>query len=169
MARCRRDAGAMPARCRRDAGAMPAPSRSSSPKRWETRLPPCWCAAMLVRLRAGRCFYADPTAQSQTGRPCRHGHQVAGEERAGDAPHTWPPPADELTVEDEPYDRVRVRAGERGPGCIPRRKAQQAQQARQTPQRDARGRRPIVRGTLLVVAVSRLPQQTRQPQALWLW
>ena len=38
--------------------------------------------------------------------------------------------------------------------------------------RDARGWRPIVRGTLLLVAVSRLPdspQQTREPQALWLW
>jgi hypothetical protein len=29
--------------------------------------------------------------------------------------------------------------------------------------------RPIGRGTLLLVEVSRLPQQTRQPQALWLW
>lgn len=36
-------------------------------------------------------------------------------------------------------------------------------------QRDARGRRPIVRGTLLLVEVSRLPQQTREPQARWLW
>jgi hypothetical protein len=33
----------------------------------------------------------------------------------------------------------------------------------------ARGRRPIMRGTLLLVEVSRLPQQTRDPQALWLW
>ncbi len=36
-------------------------------------------------------------------------------------------------------------------------------------QRAARGWRPIGRGTLLLVAVSRLPQQTRQPQALGLW
>jgi hypothetical protein len=36
-------------------------------------------------------------------------------------------------------------------------------------QRDARGRRPIMRRTLLLVAVSRLPQQTRDPQALWWW
>jgi DDE superfamily endonuclease len=28
---------------------------------------------LLVRLRAGRCFYADPTAQPATGRPRRHG------------------------------------------------------------------------------------------------
>jgi hypothetical protein len=35
-----------------------------------------------------------------------------------------------------------------------------------TPQR---ARDLIVRGTLLLVEVARLPQQTRQPQALWLW
>lgn len=28
---------------------------------------------LLVRLRAGRCFYADPTAHPTTGRPRRHG------------------------------------------------------------------------------------------------
>lgn len=28
---------------------------------------------LLVRLRAGRCFYADPTRQPRTGRPRRHG------------------------------------------------------------------------------------------------
>lgn len=28
---------------------------------------------LLVRLRAGRCFYADPTSQLTTGRPQRHG------------------------------------------------------------------------------------------------
>ncbi|HET8908070.1 MAG TPA: hypothetical protein VFN11_14010 [Ktedonobacterales bacterium] len=31
---------------------------------------------LLVRLRAGRCFYADPTAQPATGRPRRHGARV---------------------------------------------------------------------------------------------
>ena len=36
-------------------------------------------------------------------------------------------------------------------------------------QRDARGRRPIVRGTLLLVEVCACPEQTREPQALWLW
>jgi len=111
-------------------------------------------AAILVRLRAGRCFSADPTAQSQTGRPRRHGHKFAC-----DAPATWPTPADELTVEDEQYGRVRVRAWT---GLHPKTQGEHAQ-------RDARGRRPIVRGTLLLVEVSRLLGQTRQPQALWLW
>jgi Transposase DDE domain len=111
-------------------------------------------AAILVRLRSGRCFYADPTTQSRTGRPRRHGHKFTC-----DAPATWPTPADELTVEDAQYGTVRVRAWT---GLHPKTHGQHAH-------RDARGRRPIVRGTLLLVEVSRLPQQTRQPQALWLW
>jgi hypothetical protein len=111
-------------------------------------------AAILVRLRSGRCFYADPTAQPWTGRPRRHGHKFTC-----DAPQTWPTPADELTVEDGQYGTVRVRAWT---GLHPKTHGQHAQ-------RDRRGRRPIVRGTLLLVEVSRLPGQTRQPQALWLW
>jgi Transposase DDE domain len=111
-------------------------------------------AAMLVRLRSGRCFYADPRAQPRTGRPRRHGHKFAC-----DAPATWLPPDGDLTSEDAQYGRVRVRAWT---GLHPKTHGQHAQ-------RDARGRRPIVRGTLLLVEVSRLPQQTRKPQALWLW
>jgi hypothetical protein len=52
-------------------------------------------AAILVRVRSGRCFYADPTTQPRTGRPRRHGHKCAC-----DAPATWLPPESELTVED---------------------------------------------------------------------
>jgi Transposase DDE domain len=111
-------------------------------------------AAMLVRLRSGRCFSTDPMVQPRTGRPRRHGHKFAC-----DAPQTWLPPQDDLTVEDPQYGTVRVRAWT---GLHPKTHGQHAQ-------RDARGRRPIVRGTLLLVEVSRLPQQTRQPQALWLW
>jgi hypothetical protein len=111
-------------------------------------------AAILVRLRAGRCFYADPTAQPRTGRPRRHGHKFAC-----DAPQTWPLPDGDLTVEDAQYGSVRVRAWTR---LHPKTQGEHAQ-------RDGRGRRPIVRGTLLLVEVSRLPQQTREPQALWLW
>jgi hypothetical protein len=110
--------------------------------------------AILVRLRAGRCFYADPTTQSRTGRPRRHGLKFVCDE-----PATWPVPDGELTLEDEQYGMVRVRAWTR---LHPKTHGQHAK-------RDARGRRPIVRGTLLLVEVSRLPQQTRQPQALWLW
>jgi Transposase DDE domain len=113
--------------------------------------------AILVRLRSDRCFYADPTTpttQPRTGRPRRHGHQFACDDSA-----TWPAPADELTVEDEQYGMVRVRAWT---ALHPKTQGEHAK-------RDAHGRRPIVRGTLLLVEVSRLPQRTRQPQALWLW
>ncbi|HEV2461750.1 MAG TPA: transposase [Ktedonobacterales bacterium] len=111
-------------------------------------------AAILVRLRSGRRFYGDPTMQPRTGRPRRHGHKFIC-----DAPQTWPTPAADLTVEDAQYGTVRVRAWT---GLQPTTHGQHAQ-------RDARGRRPIVRGTLLLVEVARLPQQTREPQALWLW
>lgn len=111
-------------------------------------------AAILVRLRAGRCFYADPTAQPATGRPRRHGHKFDCSD-----PASWPAPDAELAVEDEQYGRVQVRAWT---SLHPKTQGEHAQ-------RDERGRRPIVRGTLLLVEVSRLPQQTREPQALWLW
>jgi hypothetical protein len=111
-------------------------------------------AGILVRLRAGRCFYADPTVQPKTGRPRRHGHKFDCS-----APDTWLVPDAELTADDEQYGQVRVRAWT---GLHPKTQGEHAQ-------RDARGRRPSVRGTLLLVEVSRLPQQTRAPQALWLW
>jgi hypothetical protein len=99
-------------------------------------------AAILLRLRSGRCFYADPTAQPPTGRPRRHGHQFVC-----DAPTTWMAPDGDLTVEDTHYGRVRVRAWT---GLHPKTHGVHAQ-------RDARGRRPIVRGTLLLVEVTRVP------------
>src|SRR5260370_25757626 len=64
-----------------------------------------------------------------------------------------------ISVADEQYGTVRVRAWT---GLHPKTHGLHAK-------RDARGRRPIVRGTLLLVEVSRLPQQTHEPQALWLW
>jgi hypothetical protein len=111
-------------------------------------------AATVVRLRAGRCFYADPIAQPQLGRRRRHGHKFICDE-----PQTWPTPAGDLIVDDAQYGAVRVRAWTR---LHPKTHGVHAQ-------RDARGWRPIVRGTLVLVEVSRLPQQTREPQALWLW
>jgi hypothetical protein len=111
-------------------------------------------AASVVRLRAGRCFYADPSAQPGLGRRRRHGHKFSCDE-----PQTWLPPEGDLTLDDPVYGTVRVRAWTH---LHPKTHGVHAQ-------RDARGWRPIVRGTLLLVEVSRLPQQTRAPQALWLW
>ncbi len=62
-------------------------------------------AAVLVRLRRGRCFYADPTPYGGLGRPRRHGAKFVC-----DDPETWPAPTDEQTDEDDQYGTVRVRA-----------------------------------------------------------
>jgi hypothetical protein len=62
-------------------------------------------AAILVRLRAGRSFYTDPTTQPATGRPRRHGHKVDCTR-----PDTWLAPSAEWQVEDARSGHVRVRA-----------------------------------------------------------
>jgi hypothetical protein len=111
-------------------------------------------AALLVRRRSGRGFDADPATPPRTGRPRRHGRKFVCDE-----PQTWPAPGGDLPIEDVQDGRVRVRAWT---GLPPTTHGQHAP-------RDARGRRPIGRGTLLLVEVSRLPQQTREPQALWRW
>jgi hypothetical protein len=69
---------------------------------------------LLVRLRAGRCFYADPTAQLPTGRPRRHGRKFVC-----DAPATWPIPSATWTVVDPDYGQICRRPGR---GCTPPRK-----------------------------------------------
>jgi hypothetical protein len=110
--------------------------------------------AVLVRLRSDRCFYADPPAVgATTGRPRRHGAKFACKD-----PTTWPTPTGELAVEDDQYGAVRVRAWA-GLHGVP--------QAHAT--RGSRQPRPLVRGTVLLVEVTRLPGRTQRPQQLWLW
>jgi hypothetical protein len=58
---------------------------------------------LLVRLRAGRCFYADPTSQPPTGRPRRHGAKFVC-----DDPTTWPTPSATWTTSDLQYGQVCV-------------------------------------------------------------
>ena len=60
---------------------------------------------LLVRLRAGRCFYADPTTQPPTGRPRRHGAKFVC-----DDPTTWPsrPTSGRPTIPQ--YGHVRLQA-----------------------------------------------------------
>ena len=112
--------------------------------------------AVLVRLRAGRCFYADPPVASPSplgGRPRKHGAKFDCSD-----PATWPAPTAELTVEDEQYGGVRVRAWS---DLHPK------QQAHAT--RGTRKPRPVVRGTVVLVEVSRLPARPYRPQVLRLW
>src|SRR5260370_23727275 len=99
-------------------------------------------AAILVRRRAGRGFYADPTAPPRTGRPRRHGHQFACA-----APQTWPPPDRDLSVQDAQYATVRVRAWTR---LHPKTHGEHAP-------RVAPGLRPLVRVTLRLGSVRLTP------------
>ena len=112
--------------------------------------------AVLVRLRSDRCFYADPPPAAPSpkgGRPRRHGAKLECRDS-----QTWPPPSDEHVAEDGQYGTVRVRAWA---GLHPKQQLH--------PTRGTRGPRPIVRGTLVLVEVGRLPGRTYKPQVLWLW
>jgi hypothetical protein len=111
-------------------------------------------AAILVRLRGGRCFYADPVGPpARTGRPRRHGPKLDTKDT-----ETWPTPTADHHCEDPGYGSVRVRAWA---GLHPK--------TQEHPARGTRRPRPIVRGTLVLVEVSRLPRPTREPRMLWLW
>jgi len=112
--------------------------------------------AILVRLRADRCFYADPppaTPSPQGGRPRKHGATFACKD-----PTTWPAPTAEQLTQDEQYGTVRVRAWT---GLHPKQQAH--------PDRGTHKTRPIVRGTVVLVEVSRLPARPYPPKLLWLW
>src|SRR4051794_6625886 len=63
--------------------------------------------AVLVRLRSGRCFYADPPPRpdGRVGRPRRHGAKFAC-----DAERTWWAPTAEHAEDHAQYGHVRVRA-----------------------------------------------------------
>ena len=113
---------------------------------------------ILVRLRAGRRFYADPSLAgppAHTGRPRRHGPKM----KCAD-PSTWPEPSAEYTCEDAGYGAVRVRAWA---NLHPKVCAHEG--------RGSRGPLPIVVGTLVLVEVQRLPrgERRREPRVLWLW
>jgi DDE superfamily endonuclease len=112
--------------------------------------------AVLVRLRGDRCFYADPppaVPSPKGGRPRVHGAKFACKD-----PATWPPPSAEHVTEDEQYGTVRVRAWA---GLHPKQQLH--------PGRGTRKTRPIVRGTVVLVEVNRLPARPYPPQMLWLW
>ena len=108
---------------------------------------------LLIRLRAGRCFYADPTCQPPTGRPRRHGAKFAC-----DDPTTWPTPTDTWTATDPQYGQVSLCAWAKL-HAVPQ----------LHPTRGTRHPRPVVRGTVLRLEVERLPRPTKPPQPLWFW
>jgi hypothetical protein len=113
---------------------------------------------ILVRLRAGRRFYGDPSLSdppAHVGRPRRHGPKM----KCSD-PSTWPEPSAEHRCEDTGYGSVRVRAW-----------AELHPKVRNHDGRGTRGPLPIVVGTLILVEVERLPrgESRREPRVLWLW
>jgi hypothetical protein len=112
--------------------------------------------AVLVCLRSDRCFYADPppsVPSPKGGQPRQHGAKFVCKD-----PTTWPAPAAEHVVNDEQYGTVRVRTWA---GLHPKQQAH--------PGRGTRTMRPIVRGTVVLVEVSRLPARRYPPKVVWLW
>jgi hypothetical protein len=117
----------------------------------------CPCQ-ILLRLRAGRRFYGDPSLcdpPEHIGRPRRHGPKM----KCSD-PSTWPEPSTEHHCEDVAYGAVRVRAW-----------AELHPKVHNHEDRGTRGPLPIVVGTLILVEVERLPrgERRREPRVLWLW
>lgn len=110
-------------------------------------------AAILVRLRSNRCFYADPGGYIGNGRPRRHGAKFVCKDAA-----TWPEPTSEHTCDDPAYGKVRVRAWAGLHSVVKVHRTL-----------GSRGPRPIVRGTVVLVEVARLPGQTHKPRMLWLF
>ena len=98
--------------------------------------------AVPVRLRAGRCVSAAPppaVSSPPGGRPRLHGAKFTGAD-----PATWPAPSAEHLAADKQDGTVRVRART---GLHPKHHAR--------PGRGTRTTRPVVRGTVVLVAVSR--------------
>lgn len=110
-------------------------------------------ACLLVRLRAGHCFYSDPISQAPTGRPRRHGATFVCKD-----PTTWPEPANLWSAEDAEYGHVQLQAW-RGLHPIPQQHAEKGTHAQPHA-------RPLVRGTLIRLEVERLPWPTKTPVPL---
>ena len=127
------------------------------PVKLQQGLEGCPCQ-ILVRLRAGRCFYADPSLAgppATTGRPRRHGPKFDCKDSSA-----WPQPTAEHECEDAGYGTVRVRAWA---NLHPKVQAHAG--------RGSRGPAPVVVGTLVLVEAERLPrgERRREPKRLWLW
>ncbi|MFH0750281.1 MAG: NF041680 family putative transposase [Chloroflexota bacterium] len=113
-------------------------------------------AQVLVRIRSDRVFATDPVPPTPgtRGRPRRHGERFACAD-----PASWPAPAAALTTSDAGYGRVEVQAWH---GLHPRLARRGRWAGDDGP--------PIVRGTVIRVAVEHLPRPTgRTLKTLWLW
>jgi len=112
---------------------------------------------ILVRLHSGRVFYADPLTPERrpVGRPFVHGKKFDLKD-----PQTWHEPSAEHRSEDAGYGKVRVRAWS---GLHPK--------TRRAGERYGSESAAVVRGTVVLVEVERLPrgERRRRPKALWLW
>ena len=114
-------------------------------------------AHVLVRLHSNRAFYAAPeeVEPRPVGRPRRHGSKFALPD-----PETWPEPAREHRCLTGDYGEVHVRAWS---GLHPK--------TRRAGKRYGSESACVVRGTVVLVEVERLPrgERRRRPKKLWLW
>jgi hypothetical protein len=102
---------------------------------------------LLIRLLAGRCFYADPRAQPTSARPRRHGAKFVCAD-----PSTLPEPTDQWSCDDPRYGQVQTQAWS---GLHPL--------LQQHATHGTRGPRPLVRGTLLRLVWSGCRVRPRPP------
>jgi hypothetical protein len=112
---------------------------------------------VLVRIRDDRVLYRDPAPREpgRPGRPRRH-----GKDRFECAdPATWGPPEGELTLHDDRYGKVEVKAWS---GLHPKLFRRGRFAGFDQP--------PIIKATIIRVQVERLPGNRRALKApLWLW
>jgi hypothetical protein len=114
-------------------------------------------AQILVRLNSGRTFYADPPTPERrpVGRPFVHGRKFDLKDSS-----SWHEPTAEHTSEDTGYGKVRVKAWS---GLHPK--------TRRAGERYGCESARVVKGTVILVEVERLPrgERRRKPKKLWLW
>jgi hypothetical protein len=114
-------------------------------------------AQILVRLHSSRVFYADPPTLEcrPVGWPFVQGKKFDLKD-----PASWHEPSAEHFSEDAGYGKVRVRAWS---GLHPK--------TRKAGERYGSGSAAVVRDTVVLVEVQRLPrgERRRKPKKLWLW
>lgn len=113
------------------------------------------CVSVLVRVRRNRRFFFDVTTRPgpQGGRPRIHGAKFLCADQT-----TWPSPHLEHLETTEQYGAVHVRAWT---GLHVK--------SSQDTRPGSRHFKPTYTGTVVLLEVAKLPRETRQPQAFWLW